>query len=100
VTIRIRTELEGGVATVHAFIKHPMETGNRKNPSGKTIPAHFIREVVCLHEDRQVLAAHWGPGISRNPYLSFRFAGAKAGERLVLRWEDNQGGRDSVEVVL
>jgi sulfur-oxidizing protein SoxZ len=100
VTIRVRTELEAGIATVHAFIKHPMETGNRKDPTGKLIPAEYIREVMCTHNGRTVLTAHWGPGISKNPYLSFRLANAKPGERLALRWEDNQGGRDSVEVVL
>ncbi|MFP4081081.1 MAG: thiosulfate oxidation carrier complex protein SoxZ, partial [Ectothiorhodospira sp.] len=41
--------------------------------------------------------AHWGPGISRNPYLSFRFEGASAGDTLRISWEDNKGESDSTE---
>ena len=99
-TIRIRTELTGEIATVRALIKHPMETGNRKDPAGKALLPHYIREVICEHNSQPVLTARWGPGISKNPYLSFQFGGAKPGDRLTLRWEDNRGGSDSMTVTI
>lgn len=97
-TIKIRAKLSGDTTTVKALISHPMETGMRKDKkTGKPIPAHFIQEVVCEHQGDQVLTAQWGPAISKNPYLSFRFKGAKKGDTLSLRWVDNKGESDSIE---
>ena len=41
--------------------------------------------------------AQWGPSVSQNPYLSFKFSGAKAGDMVKLAWVDNKGESDSVE---
>jgi len=72
--IRIRAKMKGGVAEVKALMSHAMETGLRKNKkTGKKIPAHFIQDVTCTHKGNTVLVASWGPAISKNPYLSFKF---------------------------
>jgi sulfur-oxidizing protein SoxZ len=98
-SIKIRAKLSGDVTTVKALISHPMETGQRKDKkTGKLIPAHFIQEVTCEHAGNTVLAAQWGPAISKNPYLSFKFKGASKGDTLTLRWVDNTGKSDSKEV--
>jgi sulfur-oxidizing protein SoxZ len=44
-----------------------------------------------------VLTAWWGASVSKNPYLSFRFKGGKAGDTLKLHWVDNKGESDSLE---
>ena len=88
----------GGITTVKVLIRHPMETGRRKNKkTGKLIPAHFIQEVTCKHNARVVLSALWGPAVSMNPYLSFRFRGAAEGDTVSLRWLDNKGQSDSIK---
>lgn len=38
-----------------------------------------------------MFGAEFGPSVSANPFLRFRFAGAVAGDRLVARWQDNRG---------
>jgi len=97
-SIKIRAKLSGDVTTVKALIKHPMETGRRKDKkTGKKIPAHFIQEVKCEHDGTVVMTALWGVSISKNPYISFKFKGAKAGDTLKLNWVDNKGQSDSVE---
>ncbi|MDT8387072.1 MAG: thiosulfate oxidation carrier complex protein SoxZ [Thiogranum sp.] len=96
-SIKIRAKAEGGVTTVKALISHPMETGQRKDKSGVVIPAHFIQEVVCEHNGNNVMTALWGVAISKNPYLSFKFSGAKPGDSLKLSWVDNKGEKDSTE---
>ena len=79
-SIKIRAKLSDGVTTVKALIQHPMETGQRKDKkTGKLIPAHFIQEVTCEHNGTNVMTALWGPAVSKNPYLSFKFKGAKVG---------------------
>ncbi len=97
-SIKIRAKLSGDVTTVKALIKHPMETGQRKDKkTGKKIPAHFIQEVKCEHNGNAVMTALWGAAVSKNPYLSFKFKGAKAGDTLKLSWVDNKGQSDSTE---
>jgi len=100
-SIKMRAKSKDGVTTVKALISHPMETGLRKDKkTGKPIPAHFIQEVVCEHKGNTVLTANWSGAISKNPYLSFRFSGAAAGDTLKLSWVDNQGNKDSAEAAV
>lgn len=97
-SIKIRAKVKGGVTVVKALISHPMETGMRKNKkTGKKFPAEYIREVVCSHNGNNVLTANWGTAISKNPYMSFKFKGAKSGDMLKLSWVDNKGKSDSLE---
>ncbi len=97
-SIKIRAKMSGDITTVKALIKHPMDTGLVKDKkTGKAIPAHFIQEVTCEHGGNKVLTALWGGAISKNPYLSFKFAGAKAGDTIKLSWVDNKGESDSAE---
>jgi sulfur-oxidizing protein SoxZ len=35
--------------------------------------------------------------VSKNPYLAFKFKGAKAGDTVKLAWVDNKGESDSTE---
>jgi len=97
-SIKIRAKMSEGVTTVKALVKHPMETGQRKDKkTGKVIPAHFIQEVTCEHSGNAVMTAMWGPAVSKNPYLSFKFKGASKGDTLKLNWVDNKGEKDSAE---
>ncbi|MBI3096599.1 MAG: thiosulfate oxidation carrier complex protein SoxZ [Rhodocyclales bacterium] len=90
--MKIRTKLVDGSAHIVVLIIHPMETGQRKDPrSGQAYPAHFIQSVTASINDKPVLVAQWGPAISKNPLLGFRVKGAKAGDSLVIAWEDNKG---------
>ncbi|MDH5181666.1 MAG: thiosulfate oxidation carrier complex protein SoxZ [Gammaproteobacteria bacterium] len=95
--IKIRAWMgDGGRATVKAILFHPMETGLRKDKAtGKVIEAHYITEVKCEHNGKNVLTCLWGPGVSKNPFLSFRFKDAKAGDTLKISWVDNKGGTAS-----
>jgi len=97
-SIKLRAKTKGDVATVKALISHPMETGLRKDKkSGKPIPAEFIQEIVCESAGKTVLSAQWGSAISKNPFFSFRFSGAKSGDSIKISWVDNKGNSDSLE---
>ncbi len=92
---KIRAKAKAGVVTVKALMTHPMETGLRKDKkTGKIIPAHHITEIVCEHDGKTVMTCLWSGGISKNPYLSFKYAGNK-GDELKLTWTDNQGGTET-----
>jgi sulfur-oxidizing protein SoxZ len=96
-SVKMRAKLDGNVTTVKALISHPMDTGLVKDKSGKVIPAHFIQEVTCTHNGDTVLLCEWSGAVSKNPYLSFRFTGAKVGDTIKLSWVDNKGESDSGE---
>lgn len=100
-SIKLRASAKDGVTTIKALISHPMETGMSKDSkTGEKIPAHFIQEVVCEHKGKTMLTANWGPAISKNPYLSFRFTGGAAGDTVTLSWVDNKGEKDSAEATI
>jgi len=100
-TIKMRAKIDDGVTTIKALISHPMDTGMVKDSkTGELIPAHFIQEVVCEHKGNAVMTANWGPAVSKNPYLSFRFTGGAAGDTVKLSWVDNKGEKDSAETTI
>jgi sulfur-oxidizing protein SoxZ len=97
-SIKVRAKVKSGVATIKCLINHPMETGMRKDKkSGKKIPAQFIQEVSCEHGGKSVLNAQWNGSVSKNPFLSFKFSGAKSGDTIKISWVDNKGDSDSTE---
>jgi len=99
--MRVRAKIKGDETEVKALINHPMETGQRKDKkTGELIPAHFIQEITCEHNGAVVMTALWSGGVSKDPYLAFRFKGGAAGEKLTLSWKDNKGESDTLEVEL
>ena len=94
--IKLRAKAKKGIVTVKALMNHPMETGLRKNKkTGKMIPAHHIQQVTAKVGDKTIMDSVWGGAISKNPYLSFKYSGAKS-DSLTLSWLDNQGNTESV----
>jgi sulfur-oxidizing protein SoxZ len=97
-SIKLRANAEGDAVVVKALISHPMDTGLVKDKkTGEVIPAHYITTVTGEANGKTVMTAYWSGGISKNPYLSFRFKGAKAGDTVKLSWTDNKGESDSAE---
>lgn len=95
-SIKLRAKAKKGTVTVKALMNHPMETGLRKNKkTGKLIPANHITEITAESAGKTVMSAVWGGAISKNPYMSFKYNGAK-GDSLTLSWLDNQGKSESV----
>ena len=96
--MRIRAALSGDETTVRVLMSHVMETGQRKDSSGAPIPAHFITELTAKHNDKVVLSAEFGPSVSTNPYLAFKFNGGAKGDKLSVSWVDNKGDSRTDEV--
>ncbi len=99
--IKIRAKVKGDVAEVKALMPHDMESGLRRNAdTNELIPAHYITDVVARHNGEVVMTAYWGPAVSKNPYVSFSFSGAVAGDTVTIQWTDNQGDSSTTETVL
>lgn len=98
--MKIRAAMNGDKVEVRVLMSHEMETGQRKDSQGKTIPAWFIQNVKVTHGDKVVLAAQWGPAISKNPFLSFKFKGGAKGDKVKITWTDNHNDTRTDEVVI
>ena len=100
-TIKLKAKAGNGETAVKALIKHPMETGRRKDKeSGETIPIHYIQAITSTYQGEPVLTADCGPTISLNPFLSFSFTGGAPGEEIEMSWTDNTGDSDSVTATI
>ena len=98
--MRIRAQAAGSNATVRVLMSHEMETGQRKDASGATVPAWFIQEVTAQHNGKTVLSAQWGPAVAKNPFLQFSVKGAKAGDKITISWVDNKGDKRTDEATV
>lgn len=99
--MKIRTQLNGDTLDIKIVMYHPMETGQRKDPkTGQLIPAHYIETLTATVNGKTVMNAQCGPAISKNPFLGLRVKGAKAGDKVVVSWTDNKGGKNSAEATV
>ena len=98
--MKIRAKAEAnGVVDVKVLFSHEMETGQRKDSSGNIIPAHFIQNVTATYQGRTVMTAQWGPAVSKNPFLNFKFKGNK-GDKVQITGVDNKGDSRTDEAVI
>ena len=98
--MRIRAQVAGDKATVRVLMAHEMESGQRKDTAGKTIPAWHIQDVTAQHNGKTVLTAQWGPAVAKNPFLQFTVKSAKAGDKITVSWVDNKGDKRSDEATV
>ena len=98
--MRIRAQAAGDKTTVRVLMAHEMETGQRKDASGKPIPAWFIQEVTAQHNGKTVMTAQWGPAVAKNPFLQFNIRGGKAGDKIAVSWVDNRGEKRTDEATV
>jgi len=98
--MKIRATMQGEKVEVKVLMYHEMETGQRKDAKGASVPAHFIQTVTATCNGKIVLSAQWGPAVSKNPFLQFRFKGAKPGDKVVISWVDSKGDKRTDEAVI
>jgi sulfur-oxidizing protein SoxZ len=98
--MKIRAQLKGDVTEVRILMGHAMETGQRKDAAGKTIPPHFIQSMTVDVGGKKVIDGQIGTSVSRNPVFGFKMKGAKVGDKVVVSWIDNKGDKRTDEVAV
>jgi sulfur-oxidizing protein SoxZ len=99
--IKVKVKLKGDVAEVKSLMLHPMETGARRDQdSGAIIDAHHITQLTFSNNGETVMVVNCSTAVAKDPYFSFSFKGAAAGDSLTISWVDNQGESDSIESVI
>jgi sulfur-oxidizing protein SoxZ len=80
----------GELIEIKTLISHVMETGQRKDAEGKTIPRSIINAFSATYAGAEVFSAQLHPGISANPYLAFYMKVPGPGE-FEFTWVDDAG---------
>ena len=92
---------KGEIVEVKALVQHIMESGQRKDANGNTIPRKILNTMTCTVNGKQVFAADFEPAISANPYIQFKFRAEESGP-VILTWTDDDGskivGQDAIAV--
>lgn len=98
--IRIRARIQGEITDIRILLQHPMETGQRKDEKGQTLPAHFIQVFSVSHNGKPMIDGQLNTSIAKNPLFAFKARGLKAGDKLSVNWLDNIGDRRQDEITL
>jgi len=98
--MKIRANLVGDSTEVKVLMMHEMETGQRKDAQGKTIPAWFIETVTATWNGRTVMSAQWGPAVAKNPFVAFKFKGGAKGDKIQIAWVDTRGEKRTDEATI
>jgi sulfur-oxidizing protein SoxZ len=98
--IRIRAQSQGDKVMVRALVTHEMESGQRKDAAGKTVPAWWVQQVVIALNGRVVMTANWGTSVAKNPFLQFTLRAGKVGDKLAISWVDSRGERRTDETTV
>jgi len=81
---------KGEVIEVKTLITHAMETGQRKDAAGATVPRKIVNSMRVTYNGKPVFEAKLEPAISANPYLSFYLRVDEPGT-LLFTWKDDDG---------
>jgi sulfur-oxidizing protein SoxZ len=98
--MKIRAQMKGDIAEIRVLMSHAMETGQRKDSDGKTVPAHHIQTVTVALNGKTVVSGQTGGSVSRNPVFGFKVKGAKAGDKVAVTWVDNKGDSRTDEATI
>jgi len=100
-TIKMKIKKSSDGYRVLVLVKHPMETGLRKDKkTGKLVPAHYIETMTFSLNGKPVAEIDMGTGVSKNPLLGISLTNAKPGDKVSAQWSDNKGESGSVESVV
>ena len=80
----------GEVITIKTLISHKMESGQRKDGDGNTIPRSIINRFVADFNGQNVIDVTMETAISTNPYFQFDAVVPESGE-FKFTWYDDDG---------
>lgn len=80
----------GETITIKTLISHQMESGQRKDEAGNTIPRSIINRFICDFNGQNVIDVAMEPAISSNPYFEFDARVPESGE-FTFAWYDDDG---------
>jgi thiosulfate oxidation carrier complex protein SoxZ len=96
----MKTAKDGDDVVVRALIQHPMLSPHNAPKTGGPAGGLYIQQVTAQLNGKTVLTGDWSPGVSRDPYLSFKIRQAAPGDIIQISWLDNAGHRGASQVTV
>ena len=93
VTPRVRVPREaaaGETILIKTLISHQMESGQRKDSDGNTIPRSIINRFTCDFNGENVIDMTIEPAVSTNPFIEFEAIVPESGS-FTFTWYDDDG---------
>jgi sulfur-oxidizing protein SoxZ len=87
---------KGDIVEVKTLISHVMESGQRRDSSGKVVPRKIINKFSAELNGKPVFSADIEPAVSANPYMQFKFRAEESGT-LKFTWTDDDGSKIEAE---
>jgi sulfur-oxidizing protein SoxZ len=81
---------KGEVIEIKTLMPHIMESGQRKDKDGKTIPRMIINKFTCTFNGKPVFTADLNGAIAANPYMQFSAKVEESGT-FKFTWTDDNG---------
>ena len=69
--IKIRAQNQGEITDIRILMQHPMETGQRKDDKGQSLPMHFIQTFTVNLNGKPIIDGQLNTSISKNPLFTF-----------------------------
>ena len=93
------TARKGEVVEIRAMIMHPMDNGFSSTSQGTLIPVEIVTDFTCRYLGEEVIRIRLEPGLSANPYFTFRLRAERTG-KVDLTWIDQHGTVTTAEALL
>jgi sulfur-oxidizing protein SoxZ len=81
---------KGEVIQIKTLVSHIMESGQRKDKDGNTIPRKIINKFTCEFNGKPVFSASIEPAVAANPYMQFNAKVEESGT-FKFTWTDDDG---------
>jgi sulfur-oxidizing protein SoxZ len=81
---------KGDVIEIKTLMPHIMESGQRKDKDGKTIPRKIINKFTAEFNGKPVFTANLEPAVAANPYMQF-YAMMETSGTFKFSWTDVDG---------
>jgi sulfur-oxidizing protein SoxZ len=91
-----KTAKKGDVVEIKTLLPHIMESGQRKDKDGKTIPRKIINKFTAEFNGKPVFSATLEPAIAANPYMQF-FTKVEESGTFKFTWTDDDGSVTTAE---
>jgi sulfur-oxidizing protein SoxZ len=98
---KLRIRKSGARTEVMVLVKHPMETGSRRDDETRQpLQADYIEKIAFKLNGAVVAEARMGPGVAEDPLTGISLKQAESGDTVSVSWIDTRGETGSAEKVI